>query len=344
MVSLSWQFVNEGAYLETEERLFFAVKGQVHPPDRILAILRYVPDSKGERQKDGHHYRRLYHFFEQEQFLKANYPQYLAFDHTIQATLQSVPVQSIQRFYEPRARLQGLFQQPEREPVEEDTLAFADRLQNLSGIPGSCLGISGSLLIGMQTSHSDLDVIVYGTEQCRTLYRALKIRLAQGNHGLISRLDQKGMQTLYAERVTDTHMSYSDFLRSEREKVIQGRFRDRTYFLRFLKDTDEAGEKYGDCQYTPLGRAEIQATIADASDAIFTPCHYLLMEVDNLQGPAVNDVKEIVSYRGRFTDQARTGDRVQARGMLEQVHERSGHSWNRLLLGNDVEDTMFLKR
>ena len=91
----------ESYYLETREGLFFAVKGLEHPPDRWIAVLRYAPDAeKGDRKKNGKSYRRLYHFAEQEQWIQAAYPQYLAYDPVFQTILQSVPGSLVQRIYE----------------------------------------------------------------------------------------------------------------------------------------------------------------------------------------------------------------------------------------------------
>jgi predicted nucleotidyltransferase len=139
-------------------------------------------------------------------------------------------------------------------------------------------------------------------------------------------------------------MAYTNFFRSERDKVIQGQFHGRTYFIRFLKELEETGETYGSLCYSPEGKAEILATVTDDNDAIFTPCCYSLGEVRFLDGSPVEDLREIISYRGRFCEQARIGDMVQAYGTLERVQDRSGRTWHRLLLGNNVEDTMFLQR
>jgi Uncharacterized protein conserved in archaea len=336
--------VIESHYLETEEGLFFAVKGLVHPADLFLACLRYAPDPNGERGKAGNHYRRLYHFEEQEEFLQKYYPKYLAFEPTIQATLQSVPRQSIRRIFDPRSYLQELQQRSERDPVEDDALNFTIQLQKVSGIPFESLGISGSLLIGMHTGQSDLDISVYGVQNCQTLHKALKNLLAQGHSESINPLDPDGMEALYTERSGDTKMDYEDFFRSERNKINQGQFGERVYFIRFLKEPEETGEKYGDYRYLSLGQVEIQATVTDNIDAIFTPCRYSLTDVRLLQGSSANQVQEIVSYRARFCDQARVGDPIQASGTLEQVQDKSGFTWHRLLLGNAVEDTMFLRR
>ena len=67
----------EGFAVETVEKLIFAVKGLVHPPDRLIAYVRYLPDSAGNRIREGVNYRRVYHFNEQHQIIQTQYPAYL---------------------------------------------------------------------------------------------------------------------------------------------------------------------------------------------------------------------------------------------------------------------------
>ncbi|HSL95230.1 MAG TPA: hypothetical protein VLA35_04840, partial [Thermoleophilia bacterium] len=55
-------------------------------------------------------------------------------------------------------------------------------------------------------------------------------------------------------------------------------------------------------------------------------------------GPAAADfelapLREIVSFRGRFADQARDGERVRARGTLARALPRSGAPFARLVVG-----------
>ena len=330
--------VVESHYLETHEGLFFAVKGLVHPPDRFLACLRYAPDLTGARQKGGRRYRRLYHFAEQEQYLRAEYPYYLAYDPVCQAILQSVPRACVRRVYDPRQGLQDLLRSG-CDPVQEDALAFASVLQQESGIPWNGLGISGSVLIGVHTPGSDLDVTVYGTQNSWAVHQVMKRLLAQ-EAGPLRNFDRPGVETLYSERVADTRMAFADFVRMEKNKVIQGQFRGRSYFIRFLRVPTESGESYGDFRYAPLGQVGVTATVTDASESIFTPCRYSLAAVRVVEGSTVDDVSEIVSFRGRFCEQARAGDMIQARGTLERVHAKDGRVWHRLLLGNHPADTM----
>jgi predicted nucleotidyltransferase len=333
----------EGYYLETRERLFFAVKGLEHPPDRVIAVLRYAPDSqKGDRKKGAGLYRRYYHFSEQEQFLQASYPEYLAYIPEFQATLQSVPRSLIHRIYDPRRRLKQMMEAPALEALEQDAADFIGILRAQTEAPWPAFGITGSLLIGMHTKYSDLDLVMYGGENCARIYQTLRTLLDTQSVPELKRLDAHGLEELYAERVKDTHMDFRDFADVEKTKVNQGRFRERTYFIRFVRNEPEVSETYGDFRYFRVGRARIAASIADDRESIFTPCRYKLTNVRSLDGPQIPDLDEIVSFRGRFCEQARTGDSVIAAGTLERVQSSRGDAWHRLLLGNSAQDSMLV--
>jgi predicted nucleotidyltransferase len=333
--------VIESFYLETKDGLFFAVKGFEHPPGRRIAVFRYRPDTTGgDRRKGGTSYRRLYHFDEQEQHIRSAYPQYLAYDPVFQTTLQSVPESTVQKIYDPRQRFRELEQACTRAEIEEDAFAFLCLLQNQAQVPSSALGITGSLLTGLYTDKSDLDAVVFGAENCRSVYRALLRMLDERSCPDLNRLDAAGMQKLFEQRVADTPMAYEEFVKLEKGKANQGRFRQREYFVRFVKDSHEAGHAYGSLRYAPIGRAVITASIADARDAIFTPCRYPLSNVRILEGPHGAIPNEIISFRGRFCEQAHAGEFVYASGTLERIENDQGSLHYRLLLGNFPEDTL----
>jgi len=335
----------ESYYLETREGLFFAVKGLEHPPDRWIAVLRYAPDAeKGDRKKNGKSYRRLYHFAEQEQWIQAAYPQYLAYDPVFQTILQSVPGSLVQRIYDPCRRLQELTNAPAGKGIEEDAVTVAGLLQKEAGVPGSSLGITGSLLIGLHTERSDLDIVVFGKRNCMKVHHALQKLLDGETATGLRRLNAQGVQELYARRAADTRMTFQEFVQLEKRKTNQGTFRGREYFIRYIKGEKEVGEAYGDVRYTPLGRTAITGSISDDQEAIFTPCRYLLSGVSGSEGTTPANLKEIVSFRGRFCEQAQLGESIRAAGTLERVQNSRGQVWHRLLLGNSPEDTMVVRR
>ena len=236
-----------------------------------------------------------------------------------------------------------MIQAPALKAIEEDAVAFCRLLQEEAGIPGDSIGITGSLLIGLQTELSDLDISIFGMQNCEIAYRALLRILDNGSNAELRRLNVPEIDSLYAQRVVDTPMDFQEFVRVEKRKVNQGSFRQRTYFVRFIKDAEEV-EPYGCRSYTPLGRAAITALVADDRDAIFTPCKYRLSDVQNPAEISAPNPCEILSFRGRFCEQAHVGERIKAFGTLERVRNKGGEVWHRLLLGNSPEDTMVLWR
>ncbi len=357
--------VLEGYYVESTDGLFFAVKGLIHPPEAVVAYLRYAPDPDGGRERDGIRYRRLYHFEEQEKLLRERCPACLFDDPIFGAQLQGVPKERIRLVYDPCQKLAELRRREDLGELAEKAVEFADLLAGRAKVPESSIGISGSILVDLHTPHSDLDVVVYGYECCRAVHSALRELLDEPllspqnwGRGEVRRLNEEEMWELYTARSQDTPMSFEDFAWLESRKVIQGRFRGCEYFIRFAKACperrfangrrapSEVGESYGDRRYTSLGQAKIEATVADASEAIFTPCTYRVGDVrfkappqspptlgGKTDGLELSDLREIVSFRGRFCEQAREGERVFAKGKLERVVTSKGEVYHRLLLG-----------
>jgi predicted nucleotidyltransferase len=151
-----------------------------------------------------------------------------------------------------------------------------------------------------------------------------------------------GLRRLFDFRSKDTVTSFEDFVRTESRKVLQGTFMERDYFIRFVKDWNEVEEEYGTMQYKSVGYAKIKATVVDDSEMIFTPCCYKISDVEFLEGSSVESVEAIVSFRGRFCEQAKNGEIVIAQGKVERVQKLGEREHYRLLLGNKTSDHMIL--
>jgi predicted nucleotidyltransferase len=136
-------------------------------------------------------------------------------------------------------------------------------------------------------------------------------------------------------------MTFGDFVKHERSKVLQGKFRSTHYFIRCVKEWSELEEAYGDKEYYPTRRATVRATIASDDDSIFTPCTYQISDVDVIGGDTSHVPTQITSFRGRFCEQARTGDRVVAVGLLERVVDEHGEQC-RLIIGEAVRDRLMV--
>jgi hypothetical protein len=331
----------EGDYIEDFSGTIFDVKGLVHPPDRIVAFPRFTPNLAGERKRGNVAYNKVYALPERFALLEEKFPQYVVYDEVFDEYLCEVPVQAVKHHHQPARRLHALRRGDELDGVERTALRFVELLRESAGVQWSKLGISGSILVRLHIPTSDIDPIVYGSEACYKVYSTLRGML--GNRK--SRLEPyslKELKELFDFRSKDTVTSFEDFVRTESRKVLQGKFMGRDYFIRFVKDWDEVEERYGAVRYTSEGYAKIRAKVVDSSEAIFTPCCYKIDGVEVLEGVRVKPIEEIVSFRGRFCEQARNGEVVVAQGKVERVQRAEKPEYYRLLLGNKVSDYMIL--
>ena len=91
----------EGDFIETKNNLIFDVKGMVHPPKKIIAYIRYIPDKEGERQRDGQRFRKIYDLSERNEYLKKNYPEYILYDIVFDEVMNMVPIKDLSIHYKP---------------------------------------------------------------------------------------------------------------------------------------------------------------------------------------------------------------------------------------------------
>ena len=333
----------EGDMIETEANLIFDVKGLVHPADRVVAFIRYFPDEKGRRTREGRYFEKVYSLQRRYALLRARFPEYLVYDPVFDETLCEVPIDHVKRHYKPVDKLQELRSSDHLDSLESSALHFADLLKETSGIAWNALGISGSIMVRLHTSASDIDPVVYGSENCKRVYSALK-SMFENEHESVKAYTKQDMRVLFDFRSKDTAIGFEDFVRTESRKAMEGKFKGTDYFVRFVKDWNEIDENYGDVQYKNLGNAKVEATIIDDSESTFTPCTYKVENVKPLESSKVERIEEITSFRGRFCEQARKGETVVAQGKVERVTDRrQNNEHSRLLVGGKNSDYIVLK-
>jgi predicted nucleotidyltransferase len=334
----------EGDIIETRDRLIFDVKGTVHPPDRVIAFLRYYPSENGGRKRGGIRYQKVYSFDDRFSALKEKAPSYIYFDKVFGSVMQGVPKKDVKHLYQPTHKLSEMLAKQENlDALERQSLNFCKLLTKSADVSLEKIGITGSILVGLHSESSDIDIIVYGTGNCLSVYEAIG-SLYSDSGSKVSPYTEEALRRLFKFRASDTYTEWGSFLRTEKRRRLQGTFGEYDYFLRFVKDWNEVQENYGDITYTPQGKATIKATVVDDTDSLFTPCTYKVNDVRFAKGQDTNqaDISEITSFRGRFCEIARNGEAIVGRGKLELVTNKSGSTQTRLVVGRDKEDYLTL--
>ncbi len=332
----------EGDLIRTGDNVIFDVKGLVHPPDKIVAFPRYVPTKAGTRGHGANLYGKVYNLAERFQYLQKNAPQLIVFDPVFGETICEVPFSAITKHYKPVEKLKELREREKLADLERKTVTLAETLKETAHIPWSGIGVSGSIMAGLFTLQSDIDPIVYGEKNCRKAYAALE-KLLKDNNSCFKPYTADELRTLFEFRSKDTKMTFEDFVKVEGRKAFQGKFEDVDYFVRFVKNWNEVNERYGDLVCRNSGYVKITATVASDSEALFTPCTYKLENAKVIEGPHVESITEVVSFRGRFCQQARTGETIVAQGKVEHVEDKRSYSEHyRIIIGGSLSDFMAL--
>jgi predicted nucleotidyltransferase len=333
----------EGDFIQHKNKVIFDVKGLIHPKDKIVAFPRYIPDPKGPRHGNGSlNYGKVYSLSDRFKFLQEHMSHLIVFDEVFGETMCKVPTDEIIQHFKPQEKIASLRAGKPENIFEEKALQFAIDLQEAADISWNAIGVSGSILVGLTTKTSDIDLMIYGEENSRKAYAAMQ-RMFKESHPRCKAYTTEELGALYDFRSKDTHMSFEDFQRVEHKKAFQGMYQGTDFFVRFVKDWPELSGHYGDVYYSNAGYAKITAKISSSAEALFTPCIYQLENVKVMEGPNLTPIQEVSSFRGRFCKQAENKEIITAQGKLELVtNKKNGERYYRLLLGSKPEDYMVL--
>ncbi|MFX0012546.1 MAG: hypothetical protein ACFE9R_19695, partial [Candidatus Hermodarchaeota archaeon] len=228
----------EGDYLETKDNhLFFDIKGYHHPRDRKICFLRFFPDQNGDRIKKGRKYRKIYSLEERYLKLKEKYPQFLFFSKELDLDVQCVKNEDIEKIYSPLDYYNSLNLKKELIKLELHSLNFCKLLITEGSIPEDAIGISGSPMIGLGLTDSDIDIIIYGTRSSLEFQESLKKILLAPNDCRLYNLSE--YKAHYKWRVGGSNINFESFLKSEKRKLHQGKYHGIDFFIRYIKSPND---------------------------------------------------------------------------------------------------------
>ena len=304
-------------FFVTKDGLIFSVTDYFHPLQGIRSILRYVPDENGARirKKDGRKYRKA-EFDASFDYLKKHHPNWVA-------ETAVVPRSDVAEILKPNDVVSEILSGIRPFQAVEELI---HRLES-AGVPASSMGISGSLLPGLENEESDVDFVVFGSDwvKAKKALAEMKQKEDPSFFYKISELDDNMWQTVYKKRKSP--LRFEDFYAHEIRKGNRGMFTDKEsgkniYFdLLFVRSPDQIKEPIR--RGTDTGYQQIDAVITEATFAFDSPAIYL---IDH------DEIDEIYSYTHTYAGQAFLGETVCARGMVEVIGNRK-----RLVIGTSRE-------
>lgn len=271
-------------FIEDRDRCLYAVSVYDNQ-DRIGCVLRYVPETAGERlHPSGLRYNK-YDFDDAFRYIRENKPHYLDLVHR-------VPVSDIAKVYKP-------------DVVMPDVLARDERVRKLNLLldlePGTA-GCTGSLLCGLECGTSDIDMVVYGDAWFRAQEKLRRLI----TEGAIEDLDEEMWRRVYAKRKPE--IGFDEFFLHEERKWNRGQI-DGTYFdLLFSRS-------YSELDSVPSGKGEvegkmtIEAKVTDATLAFDSPAVY---KVEH------ETISRVLSFTHTYCGQAKQGETIEACGVCER--------------------------
>ena len=336
-------------FIYTNDDMYFASTNYIHPKDKVNSFLRYIPDPEGDREKNGKRYRKV-GSEEAYSYLRENHPDYLYFCDITNVEMMGVPLDKVERIIKPDERLLGLkdtfdnggeVKNPE---LISKLMDVADFFHYLADIPYDHLGISGSILPGLQKSDvSDLDFVVYGLENHRRAietfkeYRGKEVYIEEVDKRItVEGITDDYWEFVYDKRMFDESLTKEEFKWYENRKANRGTINGTLFDILATRDYDEILGEWGDTIYEPLGIEQIECDIVSSLGAYDNPSLYTIENVQHLDGVDY-PLSEIVSFTHTYAGEVVDGEHVIAKGKVEKVIINGEDSHYRLVVGTTRE-------
>jgi hypothetical protein len=253
--------------------------------EKIGCVLRYVPDTRGERvSPSGTRYKK-YDFEDAYAFIERHKPQY-------SDLVQRIPHQDVKRILKPELEISHI----------ADNHPRVQKLLDLFRLPAGTIGCTGSLLCGLENETSDIDMVVYG-KHWFTAQEQVRQGILEGN---IDELSPEMWHKVYEKRRPE--ITYDQFVLHELRKWNRGQIEGTYFDILYTRS-------YDNLKSAPTGKGKIigwrviEAKVTDALLAFDSPAVY---EVEH------ESVSRVLSFTHTYSGQALAGETIEACGICEQ--------------------------
>jgi len=192
---------------------------------------------------------------------RKNFPDYVYYCYLRNKELITAPLSFIDRVFVPRDRLAALRQMKKPDSLQKLALELINMLSEESGVGLDDFGIHGSIALNMHAPESDIDFVVYGSENFRKVEAAI------------------------AQLVNAEKLSYIISNRLDAARKFQGRYKGKIFMYNATRKPEEVKTRYGMFRFSSIDPVRFQCTVSDDTEAIFRPATYKITNYKPLYAP-----------------------------------------------------------
>jgi predicted nucleotidyltransferase len=332
-------FPADGDTFVTKDGFIFNTFGYEHPQDRVFAFLKYIPAKfkalfnvqmleRTWKYGDTQLFRaeKLYTAKNYATFIEAfrkNFPDYVYYCYLRNKELITAPLNLIDRVFVPRDRLAALMQLKKPDSLQKLALELINMLSEESGVGLDDFGIHGSIALNMHAPESDIDFVVYGSENFRKVEAAI------------------------AQLVNAGKLSYIVSNRLDAARKFQGRYKGKIFMYNATRKPEEVKTKYGTARFSSIDPVRFQCTVSDDTEAMFRPATYKITNYKPLDQaselPLDKIPDRVVSNIGCYRNVARQGSEIKVAGQLERVEAiKTGAVFYQVVVGTATSEEEYI--
>jgi len=305
----------DGDTFVTKDGFILNTFGYEHPKDRVFAFLKYIPAEFKDlfnvqmlkriwsyKTKKLFRAEKLYTAKNYKTFIEVfrkNFPDYIYYCPMRKKELITAPLNLIDDVFVPKDCLKYLRKIGDPDSLQTKALNLIDMISETSDVGLGDFGMHGSIALNMHSPESDIDFVVYGSENFRKVEKSI------------------------AELVNSGKLVYLFSNRLDKARKFQGRYMNKIFMYNAARKPHEIETEYGLTRFTSIAPVKFQCTVIDDSEAIFRPATYKIKNYKSLELTSDLQIDKVpdrvISNIGCYRNIARKESEIKVAGNLERV-------------------------
>lgn len=254
---------------------------------------------------------------------KGNFPDYIYYCPLRKKELITTPLNLIEDVFVPKDCLENLRKIDDLDSLQTKALNLLDLISEASNVGLQDFGMHGSIALNMHSPESDIDFVVYGSENFRKVENTI------------------------SELVNEGKLVYLFSNRLDKARKFQGRYMNKIFMYNAARKPEEIETEYGSTKFTPIAPVKFQCTVIDDTESIFRPATYKIKNYKSLEPPSELQIDKlpdrVVSNIGCYRNIARNGSEIKVAGTLERVEIiKTGKIYHQVVVGTATSEEEYI--